>query len=105
MSRFARVAPPALVPVIDVVRKLCLVGVDFGYQFNVDNGQGEILAAPSDNWRSLVNACNHTGGDTINVYRHGEYVGALMVEWVNGADHCIADYSVSLEEFVTDLLG
>lgn len=101
MSRFALSVSPAVRHQLEFLVKLTRAGVDFGFEFNVHNGDGmELLPVPVDSWRKLASVVNQTGGDIINVYQGDTLVGSLAVEWVNNPEHYLHTWTESMEDLV-----
>lgn len=101
MSQFALSVSPAVRHQLEFLVKLTRAGIDFGYEFNVHNGDGlELLPAPSWKWKEIGRVINQTGGDIINVYQGGNLVGWLAVEWVNNPEHYLHTWTESIEDLI-----
>lgn len=102
MSQFKVSVSPAVRNQLEFLVKLTRAGaLEFGYTFNVHNGDGlELLSAPTDSWKQLGRVVNSTGGDVINVYKGAALVGWLAVEWVNIPEHYLHTWTESLEDMV-----
>lgn len=102
MSQFKVSVSPAVRNQLEFLVKLTRAGaLEFGYGFNVHNGDGvELLSAPTDKWKTLGRVINSTGGDIINVYKGAALVGWLAVEWVNNPEHYLHAWTESMEDLV-----
>lgn len=101
MSRFALSVSPSVRSELEFLVKLTRAGIDFGYEFNLHNGDGaEMLPAPTYRWKELGRYINSTGGDVITVYHQGDYVGWLAVEWVNNPEHYLHTWTESIDDLI-----